>query len=59
MRNHEDVCTCGDYRKDHENGTGRCRMPNDLCHGFVPCEKFTLFRRAAAPKTLRSRRERP
>lgn len=36
----EPVCICGDYKHDHENGTGRCRMPNDLCHGFEPCESY-------------------
>lgn len=37
-----DVCRCGDARRDHVNGTGRCRMPNDLTHGFMTCEKFRL-----------------
>ncbi len=37
-----DVCECGDYRRDHVNGTGRCRMPNDLNHGFRSCERFVL-----------------
>ena len=45
MRPHpEDECECGDYRKDHINGTGRCRMPDDLCHGFKPCLRFRLER---------------
>jgi hypothetical protein len=37
-----DICECGDYRHQHENGTGRCKMPDDLCHGFKPCLKFRL-----------------
>jgi hypothetical protein len=37
-----DVCQCGDYRRDHENGTGRCKMPDDLTHGFQPCLVFRL-----------------
>lgn len=42
-----DECRCGDYRRDHENGTGRCKMPNDLCHGFKPCTVFRLSRPAS------------
>ncbi len=38
--NHYEVCACGDYRHQHENGIGRCTMPNDLCHGFEPCLAF-------------------
>lgn len=38
----EDVCACGDYRRQHKNGTGRCHMPDDGCHGFEPCKKFVL-----------------
>lgn len=39
-----DECDCGDYRRDHANGTGRCKMPDGLCHGFKPCFKFILSR---------------
>lgn len=35
-----EICACGDYRHQHENGTGKCKMPNDLCHGFEPCLEF-------------------
>jgi len=35
-----DICECGDYRHQHENGEGKCQMPDDLCHGFEPCLKF-------------------
>ena len=40
-----DVCVCGDYRRQHANGTGRCLL-GDLCtpHG---CGQFRLFRAAA------------
>lgn len=38
----EDVCECGDYRRFHIGGTGRCTMPDDLCHGFTPCTEFRL-----------------
>ena len=39
-----DECDCGDYRRDHINGLGRCTMPNDLNHGFEACHKFRLWR---------------
>lgn len=35
-----EICVCGDYRSDHVDGTGRCRMPNDMTHGFEPCREF-------------------
>jgi hypothetical protein len=41
-----DECECGDYRRDHVDGVGRCKMPNDLNHGFRPCDKFRLALRA-------------
>ena len=41
-----DECECGDYRHQHENGIGRCTMPNDICHGMKPCEAFRLSARA-------------
>jgi len=37
-----DECTCGDYRKDHADGEGRCCMPDDLTHGKKPCFRFEL-----------------
>lgn len=37
-----DICECGDYRHQHENGIGRCKMPDDLCHGLEPCLTFRL-----------------
>jgi len=40
-----DECVCGDYRIQHENGTGKCKMPNDICHGCEPCLEFRLFRK--------------
>ena len=39
-----DECDCGDYRRDHIDGTGRCTMPDNLSHGFKPCLKFRLSR---------------
>lgn len=37
-----DTCMCGDYRRQHVNGAGRC-MLNELCTP-TPCRKFRLFR---------------
>ena len=36
----ERICACGDCASDHDGRTGRCRMPDDLCHGFEPCRSF-------------------
>lgn len=35
-----DYCSCGDFRREHEYGIGRCRMPNDALHGMQPCLAF-------------------
>lgn len=42
-----DVCFCGDYRRDHKNGTGACAfnaypMNGGASHGFRRCHKFRL-----------------
>lgn len=42
-----DVCKCGDFRREHSGGVGRCRMPNDASHGFKTCELFRLDHDAA------------
>ena len=47
-----DVCFCGDYRHQHENGTGACVFNRygrfDVCHGFELCEGFRLAEKAEA-----------
>jgi hypothetical protein len=38
-----DICKCGDYREDHENGSGACRIClglNKKGLGQPPCRKF-------------------
>lgn len=43
MKRHPlDVCVCGDYRRDHKNGTGPCTFGLDLSHGFTACNEFRL-----------------
>ena len=37
-----DICQCGDYRRDHEGGTGACTLPEDTVEGFRPCRRFRL-----------------
>lgn len=40
----EDICQCGDYRRDHING-GRCKFNGpgfDLCHAGEQCFSFRL-----------------
>lgn len=39
-----DLCKCGDYRHQHENGTGRCKLGERCTPGF--CQKFRLSQRA-------------
>jgi hypothetical protein len=36
----EDTCKCGDYRRQHQNGTGACK----ICewNGPVRCERFEM-----------------
>lgn len=44
-----DMCACGDYRKDHRDGTGPCafnHIPGNV-HGHSQCMQFRLFREAA------------
>ena len=44
-----DVCACGDYRRQHASGTGRCLL-GDLCTPYG-CRQFRLFRAAALGNT--------
>lgn len=58
-----DICHCGDYRRSHVEGTGRCQL-DDLC---TPgrCQKFRLactdaaMREAEAEQDAIRRREGP
>jgi hypothetical protein len=47
-RNPYDICVCGDYRRDHEGGTGPVTFPADQVAGFVPCRGFRLQVRSKA-----------
>lgn len=47
MKRDYDICHCGDFRRDHENGEGKCRMANDINHGYKPCEKFRFSRHSS------------
>lgn len=44
----EDLCRCGDARRQHLHGTGRCNL-GSLCTPY-PCQRFRLFR-PATPAT--------
>lgn len=38
-----DACVCGDYRRDHKDGTGPCKFNArgwDLCHAGQDCLQF-------------------
>jgi hypothetical protein len=37
-----DTCKCGDYRRQHVDGVGRCKL-EELCTP-TPCQKFRLSR---------------
>jgi hypothetical protein len=43
-----DICECGDYRRDHEGGTGACTFPPDQVAGHEPCRRFQLQLRSKA-----------
>jgi hypothetical protein len=41
----EDICYCGDFRKDHKDGTGRCIFNDEVRDGHGgagPCYQFRL-----------------
>lgn len=42
MVDEDEVCSCGDPRKDHEDLEGRCKhnKPLDFTHGYQDCMKF-------------------
>lgn len=40
-----DVCECGDFRKQHEGGVGKCMLAEQCSP--TPCQRFRL---AGAPK---------
>jgi hypothetical protein len=47
----KDVCECGDYRYQHEDGTGPCKFNEHrdhggATHGFIGCYKFRLTEKA-------------
>lgn len=46
-----DICECGDYRRDHEGGTGPCTFPPEWIAGHEPCRGFRL---AMASQAVRS-----
>jgi len=37
-----DICQCGDYRRDHEGGTGPSRFPAELMPDVESCKRFRL-----------------
>jgi hypothetical protein len=47
-RNPYDICVCGDYRRDHEGGTGPCTFSADQVAGHEPCRGFRLGVRSRA-----------
>lgn len=43
-----DICECGDYRRDHEGGTGPCTFPPERIAGHEPCRGFRIAMRSQA-----------
>jgi hypothetical protein len=46
-----DICACGDYRSDHEGGTGASRFAPELMPGVEQCRRFRL---SMASKAVRA-----
>jgi hypothetical protein len=44
VQNELDECYCGDYRKNHIDGTGRCVVCAIADVGILRCMEFRLFR---------------
>lgn len=40
-----DVCECGDYRKSHENGEGRCYVCASVKALWDDCQQFKFSHR--------------
>ena len=42
-----DECQCGDYRRSHKNGSGKCGLCTwNPSNPFNPCMKFRLAKKA-------------
>lgn len=50
--NKKDICICGDYREQHENETGKCRVCHWRPYPEGGCQKFVLAQRANDPRNL-------
>jgi hypothetical protein len=54
-----DICYCGDYRKDHQDGTGACKFSGgwrgDGHNGAGRCDRFVF----AYPYTHRKEQQKP
>ena len=42
-----DSCYCGDFRRSHVNGTGKCRVCDSRGFSALRCQKFRLSYDAA------------
>lgn len=49
----EDLCECGDFRRQHEGGIGRCLLE----HSHQPCGRFALFASKAESDAAAARLE--
>jgi len=47
-----DICICGDYRHQHENGTGKCNVCHWMPYPEGGCIEFVLAQRGDDPRNL-------
>jgi len=46
-----DLCECGDFRRDHLQPRGHCRLCRSFPYGMPPCHRFR-FSRPAPPEEI-------
>ena len=47
-----DICICGDYRHQHENGVGKCNVCYWMPYPKGGCQNFTLAQKGDDPRNL-------
>ncbi len=47
-----DICICGDYRSQHEKGTGKCNVCHWMTYPEGGCQKFILAQKGDDPRNL-------
>jgi len=47
-----DICICGDYRQNHENGIGKCLVCHYMPYPEGGCQRFILAEKADDERKL-------